>query len=660
MKRGIIILIILLILIVLIVLGAIFFVPHEKIKFIDNINWKFWEKKETFVLSSDPVDAVKSIYEKMENVESYSFVFKKNKEEGLYNFIMEGIYKKPDSMKGLLNENLDNVNDSSSYIYQEIVIVGEKSYSRDLGETIGNKNINIDNSYEQFRDKWFEDGPLLYFGFQEWYAIPPSHFSLLKFVKDCRKLADEEIEGKLHYHYLFQINVEEANKDTRLKKDVDVNSSELLFSSEPALELTGEIWIDSQTGFIKKMKTIKKEKSISFGDEEKIEETNFEITYSDFNKDVVIHLPDKEEVYTIDEMIQVSDEGMEKKRPSSPDGLEIHAVAVSQTDNNIIYVAAHKKDISFDHLFKSLDGGKTWQRISKDKEIWYEDYNKEIKEIIVHPKDPNFINVLSSGDNGLFKSSDGGETWVVLKDNEENNIYWPQSITLDSEDINTVYITGHKSYDKKGILKSTDGAKTWEYLDEKVEAGMETTLKKCESENIAVTPTYTQYLYISCQTRQLLKSNDYGETWFTIFNGQKEKLDILTNLVLTPKGQFMTFSDYYGILKSTDYGNSWVRINWPEINQEKIDYYIKHQLGLKSTLIYDGQNPEKLYYYSTLGIFESIDNGETWSVILEPKGEDWAEISKEIGKYFSLAIDSQNNILYYSNPNGLKTLLLNK
>src|SRR6185437_6068294 len=94
----------------------------------------------------------------------------------------------------------------------------------------------------------------------------------------------------------------------------------------------------------------------------------------------------------------------------------IGALEVAPSDPNIIYAGTGESDIrsdlaSGDGVYKSTDGGKSWQNIGlKD--------TRQISRIAVDPKDANVVFIAALGhaygpneERGVFRSKDGGHTW---------------------------------------------------------------------------------------------------------------------------------------------------------------------------------------------------------------------------------------------------------
>ncbi|MEM1188296.1 MAG: hypothetical protein AAGI72_07205 [Pseudomonadota bacterium] len=99
--------------------------------------------------------------------------------------------------------------------------------------------------------------------------------------------------------------------------------------------------------------------------------------------------------------------------------LSIGDVAFFQGDPDIIWVgtgeATNRNSVGWgDGIYKSVDGGESFQHMGL-KESW------QISEIATHPSNPDVVYVAAvgslfgpSGERGLFKTSDGGESWQLL------------------------------------------------------------------------------------------------------------------------------------------------------------------------------------------------------------------------------------------------------
>src|SRR5687768_1182417 len=94
----------------------------------------------------------------------------------------------------------------------------------------------------------------------------------------------------------------------------------------------------------------------------------------------------------------------------------VGAIAVADSDSNVIYVGMGESPIRGntshgDGVYKSTDGGKTWKRVGLED-------TRQIPRIRVHPKNPDLVYVAALGhvwgpndQRGVFRSKDGGKTW---------------------------------------------------------------------------------------------------------------------------------------------------------------------------------------------------------------------------------------------------------
>jgi len=155
-------------------------------------------------------------------------------------------------------------------------------------------------------------------------------------------------------------------------------------------------------------------------------------------------------------------------------------VAVSPSHPDVIYVGTgeglHRPDLSVgDGIFKSTDGGDTWTRVGLGDV-------QQVGRILVHPDDPDVVYVAGMGhpygpneQRGVFRSTDGGATWEkVLYVNHNTGA---NRIEFDPNDPQTMYASlwEHRegpwenarfSGPNSGFYKSTDGGTTWRRLTE--------------------------------------------------------------------------------------------------------------------------------------------------------------------------------------------------
>jgi photosystem II stability/assembly factor-like uncharacterized protein len=172
--------------------------------------------------------------------------------------------------------------------------------------------------------------------------------------------------------------------------------------------------------------------------------------------------------------------------------VSIGSVCVAPSDRNVVWVGTGENNprnsVSYgDGMYKSLDGGKTWQHMGLRGTF-------QTGKILIHPTNPNVVYVGALGrlygpneERGLFKTTDGGKTWDKV-------LYFdPNTGVVDARmhptDPDTLFVAmwerrrdgfdswpgdvaeGYDAYDpvKKwgpaaGIYKTTDGGKSFRKL----------------------------------------------------------------------------------------------------------------------------------------------------------------------------------------------------
>ncbi len=114
-------------------------------------------------------------------------------------------------------------------------------------------------------------------------------------------------------------------------------------------------------------------------------------------------------------------------------------------------------------ILRSKDGGATWSK-SLD---FSEDQNKGVWDVEVAPSNPNLVFAATS--DGIYKSSNGGDTWNLVK-----NLALATDVVIHPTDPNKVVAAfGDQSSPGYGIYRSTDGGTNWT----KIQAGLPSVLK---------------------------------------------------------------------------------------------------------------------------------------------------------------------------------------
>jgi len=202
----------------------------------------------------------------------------------------------------------------------------------------------------------------------------------------------------------------------------------------------------------------------------------------------------------------------------------VGAIAVADSDPNVIYVGMGEEtvrgDVSRgDGVYKSIDGGKSWKFMGLAD-------TQQISRIRIDPKDPNTVYVAAIGhiwgpnqERGVFRSRDGGKTWQKILYKDENT--GAAEIAFEPGNPNTVYATTWQvrrqpwRFDSggpgSGIWKSTDGGDKWTEISRNrgLPAGV------FGNVTITVSPVNTQRVWAMVEAKEggLFRSDDGGDTW---------------------------------------------------------------------------------------------------------------------------------------------------
>jgi photosystem II stability/assembly factor-like uncharacterized protein len=205
-------------------------------------------------------------------------------------------------------------------------------------------------------------------------------------------------------------------------------------------------------------------------------------------------------------------------------------------------------------LYKSVNGGATWSELPN---------GVNLRPVAVHPADPNQIWAI--GCAGPAYSPDGGETWTV----SSNDLFMLYDVThvVPTLDWSVIYVGGASEGGSGLVANSQDGGASW---------------------------------------RALLQESPEQPFWW------------INDLLVAPPSvpgdpQRLFLADPHSVWRSRDGGDTWEALNeglQDVVYRDGADFAT---IGLNALAVDDSSVPATVYLGTAQGVYQSVDEGETWS-----------------------------------------------
>ncbi len=280
----------------------------------------------------------------------------------------------------------------------------------------------------------------------------------------------------------------------------------------------------------------------------------------------------------------------------------------------------HRPDLSVgDGIYKSTDAGKTWEHLGlRDGEqipalaVDPHDPNKIFAAVLGHPYGAN-------EERGIYCSADGGVTWrkVLYKDANTGG----SDVQIDPSNASVVYASlweetlapweDGNTYDgtRGGLFKSTDGGETWKQLTKGLPEDVvhiQVALAASDQNRLYATlATKHESGYGSAAGLGVYRSDDAGESWYEATDDPRPALKIgggdLPVAMVDPKNPEVVYSASIVTERSEDGGKTWMSWRGAPGGDDYQNLWI------------NPENPNIILLVSDQGALVSVNRGETWS-----------------------------------------------
>ena len=289
----------------------------------------------------------------------------------------------------------------------------------------------------------------------------------------------------------------------------------------------------------------------------------------------------------------------------------IGCVAIDQNNPHIVWVGSgennSQRSVSYgDGVYKSIDDGKTWKNMGLKN-------SEHIGMILIDPRNSNVVYVAAQGplwgpggDRGLYKTTDGGNTWEqVLKISENTGI---SDIAFDPRNPDEIYAT---SYQRRrhvwtlinggpegAIHKTFDGGKTWIKLTGGLPSG------DIGRIGIAVSPVNPDIVYALIEAAEgkggFYRSTDRGGSWEKRIDYVSSGAQYYQEIFCDPKNADKVYSVETISKVTLDGGKTFNNVS---ILKRHVDDHV---------IWIDPDDTEHLYIGGDGGLYETYDGGNTW------------------------------------------------
>ena len=325
-------------------------------------------------------------------------------------------------------------------------------------------------------------------------------------------------------------------------------------------------------------------------------------------------------------------------------GGSIGAVSVSKSDPNILYVGTGEQTVrgnvspGYGGFWKSLDAGETWKKMNLNID------QVQVGRIAIHPKNPDVVLIAvmgdlfkNSSDRGLYKTTDGGDTWSKVL--YTNNRAGAVDVSIDKNNPRIVYASTwnirrtpyslESGGEGSGLWKSTDGGDTWKNIsgNEGLPGGT------WGISGVAISPVNSRKIFalIENQDGGLYRSDDGGNSWKKVNEDRnlRQRAWYYTRIYADTQNENRVYVMNVSFWRSEDGGKSFDRYRTPHGDH--------HDLWI------DPENNNRMIVADDGGAQVSNDDAMSWSTYMNQPTAQYYRVATDNSFPYNILVAQQDN-----------------
>ena len=324
-------------------------------------------------------------------------------------------------------------------------------------------------------------------------------------------------------------------------------------------------------------------------------------------------------------------------------GGSIGSVAVSKSDNNVIYVGGGevtlRGNVSSGYgIWKSVDAGKTWNFSGLPK-------SRHVPRIVIDPNNHNIVYAAVLGniykptsDRGVYKSKDGGKTWekVLFSNNHSGAV----ELIMDPSNSRTLYAaTWRVNRTPYSLNSGGEGSALWKSVDQG-ENWIKISINEGFAEGtlgiigVTVSPVNTQRVWAIVENQEkggIYRSEDGGSTWSHINDSRelRQRAWYYSKIYADTQDEDIVYVMNVSYHKSKDGGKTFKSNNAPHGDHH--DLWIAPEDNQRMIIADDG------------GAQISFNGGETWTTYHNQPTAQFYRVTTDNSFPFRIYVAQQDN-----------------